>query len=96
MERVDALGPFSETTFELEGDSWQHAIADIVIPGLGWVTITGPGIAKIKVTAPAGSQVTLRAPLLPFEAKYTTASYTGGRIQKKSGRSGTSSYGWRA
>lgn len=68
----------------------------MVIPGLGWVTITGPGVAKIKVLAPEGTEVTLRPPLLPFEAKHTTAKFTGGKISKRSTKSGAKSYGWRA
>lgn len=59
-----------------------------MIAGLGWVSITGPGKAVIRVTVPEGTHVSLRAPLLPFEAKSTTAKFTGGRFIKKSAKRG--------
>lgn len=95
-ERFDELGPFVETIVELEGDSWKSAAADIVIPGLGWVTMTGPGLAKLRITTMEGTEVSIRPPLLPYEARHTTASFTGGRIHKKSRKIGVKSYGWRA
>lgn len=79
MEEVDALGESATYEFEVEGSSWKEGIADIVIPGLGWICITGPGFAKVKVTAPKGLDVHIRDPLLPFEAWSHTASFTGGR-----------------
>lgn len=96
LERLEAIGPFVETIVEVEGDSWQKAAADIVIPGLGWITVTGPGIARVKITSTEGTEISVRPPLLPFEAKHTTASYTGGRISKRSSKSGAKAYGWRA
>ena len=83
---------------QLEGDSWRTASNDIVIAGLGWVSITGPGVCKIKVTVPKGTTVTVRPPLLPFEARETTVKFTGGKLLKRSKKSGDAgkSYGWRA
>ena len=50
--------------------------------------VTGPGLAKVKVSIPKGVAVTIREPLLPFEAWESTASFSGGRwIQKGSGKS---------
>ncbi len=57
-----------------------------MVAGLGWVAVTGPGTCKVKVTVPKGTDVVLRDPLLPFEAKFTTASFSGGRIIKKSSK----------
>lgn len=68
---------------------------DIVIPGLGWIAVTGVGSVKVRVTAPQATEVTLRPALLPYEAKHTTARFTGGRLEKKS-RKQEKSYGWRA
>ena len=81
---------------QINGDSWKKATTDIVIAGLGWLTITGPGVAKVQVTVPKGTSVAVRPALLPFDATYTTAKFTGGRLLKRSRRSGSSSYGWRA
>ena len=81
----------------MEGDAWKKASADIVIAGLGWISITGPGVCRVKVSVPEGTSVGLRTPLLPFEASHTTAKFTGGRIQKRSKKGGDSkSYGWRS
>lgn len=95
-ERLEALGPFESQDFEIEGDGWKHSISDIVIAGLGWVAITGSGRCKVRVTVPVGTGVTLRPSLLPFEASHSTAKFTGGRIEKKSRKSGSKTYGWRA
>jgi hypothetical protein len=96
LERLEAIGPFVESIVEVEGTSWKEAAADVVLPGLGWVTVTGPGLARLKITSIEGADITVRAPLLPFEARHTTATYTGGRIEKKSRKIGVKSYGWRA
>jgi 30S ribosome assembly GTPase len=96
LQRLEALGPYKVVDLEIEGDSWEKAGSDIVIPGLGFVTVTGPGKLKVRVTVPEGTEVTLRQPLLPYEAKHTTAKYSGGRIIKKSKKAGRKSYGWRA
>lgn len=93
--RWQELGPFENNDFDVEGQSWSQSSADIVISGLGWISITGPGHAKIRVTTPKGTLVKLRNAILPFEARSTTAKFSGGRIIKKSGKK-QSSYGWRA
>eukprot|EP01114_Cavostelium_apophysatum_P020786 TRINITY_DN7059_c0_g1_i1.p1 TRINITY_DN7059_c0_g1~~TRINITY_DN7059_c0_g1_i1.p1 ORF type:complete len:640 (-),score=123.01 TRINITY_DN7059_c0_g1_i1:11-1930(-) len=50
------------------GESGVSAAADIVISGLGWVSVTGVGTFKFKVFAPEGVAVNLRTePLLPYE-----------------------------
>lgn len=79
----------------MDGDGWEQSSSDIVIPGLGWVSVTGVGTVKVRVTAPVGTEVTLRPALLPFEAKHTTAKFVGGRLEKKS-RKSVKTYGWRA
>lgn len=85
MERIEEIGPLEDHYFEINGDSWTKGTADIVIAGLGWVCITGPGLAKVRVSAPRGVAVTVRKPLLPYEAWQSTASFSGGRwLQKQS------------
>jgi ribosome biogenesis GTPase A len=99
LERWKELGPFENIDFEVEGSSWKESSTDIVIAGLGWVSVTGPGKASIRVSVPAGTSVRMRPPLLPFEATYTTAKFSGGRIIKKSKKVGPNKvkqYGWRA
>jgi hypothetical protein len=68
------------------GDGWKKSSEDIVIPGIGWIAITGAGTAKIRVTAPNGTDISTRPSLLPFEAQYSTAKFTGSKILKKSSR----------
>ena len=41
------------------------------------------GSCTIRVHAPPGVLVTLREPLLPFEARTSTAKFTGGRVVRK-------------
>ena len=96
LERLNEIGPFESKEFIVEGDSWKKSMHDIVIAGLGWVAITGTGKCKVKVTVPVGTAVELRNSLMPFEATHTTATFTGGRIEKKSRRAGGKNYGWRA
>jgi hypothetical protein len=84
MERVEALGPMDNYPIEIEGIGWRESSYDIVIPGLGWIAVTGVGKIKVNISAPRGSEIVLRPSLLPFEAKYSTAKFTGGRIEKKS------------
>lgn len=94
LERLEQIGPMEDTIFDISGDSWKKSACDIVISGLGWISITGPGKFKIKVTAPKGVSINTRDPLMPYEARQTTVQHTGGRfVQKRKNRKG---YGWRA
>ncbi len=97
--RMAELGPFEAKDFEYSGNSWKQSSTDIVIAGLGWVSITGPGNAKIRVNVPQGTSVRTRKPLLPFEAQSSVAKFSGGRIiktGKKVGANKVKQYGWRA
>lgn len=85
-ETLASFEPFKETVLEMRGGGWREALEDIVIPGLGWVSMTGSGSATVTVSAPSESAISLRPALLPFEAAHSTATYTGGRIEKKSGK----------
>lgn len=48
--------------------TWDKAHNDIVLPGLGWISITQKGIIKIRVWYPFDCTVGLRDPLMPFES----------------------------
>lgn len=96
LERLKELGPFESKYFDVEGEGWKQSKYDIVIAGLGWVSVTGSGMATLKVTVPVGTSVAMRPSLLPFEASHSTAKFTGGRLLKTSGKSKGSAYGWRA
>lgn len=95
-DRVTEIGPYETKTFEIVGESWKESAQDIVIAGLGWVSVTGPGMCKINVVVPQGTAVTLREPLLPFEAMHSTVKFTGGKLARKSRKPGVKGYGWRA
>uniref|UniRef100_A0A0G4IE41 G domain-containing protein n=1 Tax=Chromera velia CCMP2878 TaxID=1169474 RepID=A0A0G4IE41_9ALVE len=71
--------------------SWKEASCDIVIPGIGFLAVTGVGNARFRVWVPDGVEVYTRPPLLPFEARSSTGVFTGGHFVvkgKKTGRSG--------
>jgi hypothetical protein len=96
-ERLAELGPFKSEEFVIDGDGWTRSSTDIVIPGLGWIAVTGVGSVKVRVTVPDETEISLRPSLLPFEAQHSTVSFTGSKIVKKSSKPGASkSYGWRA
>ena len=85
IDRLRDLGTFEESTFVVEGEGWRKAGTDVVIAGLGWISVTGSGNCRIRVRVPQGTKVDIRPALLPFEASRSTASFSGGRVvQKKS------------
>jgi len=76
-ERFSELLPWVPHRFELEGRGWLEACCDIVFHGLGWVSITCCGSLVVEAYAPEGVKVTMREPLMPYEAKWTGVKYTG-------------------
>jgi len=99
LERVEALGPFKYHVLDLEGKGWEEAAYDIVLPGLGWVAITGCGPIQVSIRAPSDMEITVRESLLPFETKTSTAKFTGSKINKRSSKfseKAGKAYGWRA
>ncbi|EKX39324.1 hypothetical protein GUITHDRAFT_114525 [Guillardia theta CCMP2712] len=85
-ERLKAVGELEETILDDYGDSWDVACTDIVIAGFGWVALTGIGPVRVRVLAPKGVGVTRRSPLMPFEARTSTESYSGGGDKKGNSR----------
>lgn len=79
-DRLEELGEWSSKTFTAEGTGWKRACVDIVLSGLGWVSVTGAGDIRLKVCAPKGVGVFTRDSLMPFEVRVSGASrYTGTR-----------------
>lgn len=68
---------------QITGEGWKKSSYDIVIAGLGWVSVTGPGTATVRITVPEGTSVGLRPSLLPYEAPLTTVKFSGGRMMRK-------------
>jgi ribosome biogenesis GTPase A len=68
-ERLEELGEFDETIFDLEGRGWDEAACDLVLPGLGWVSVTGCGPCTIGVSLPSPCGAMRREPLIPSEGK---------------------------
>jgi len=87
LETLERLGGFESHTVKVEGFGWKEAAADITLRGLGWVAVTGPGTASIRISVPKGTGISVRPPLMPFDALETAAKYTGGRATRKSSRS---------
>eukprot|EP00903_Cladosiphon_okamuranus_P021077 g19362.t1 len=82
-ERLEELGALAPTDFDIVGAGWREAAADVVIAGLGWISVTGAGPVTLRVWAPRGVLVMAREPLLPYESWETTAKFTGGATVKK-------------
>lgn len=88
FSRMQEIGPFVDKEYILYGNGWKSSAHDIVIAGLGWVSITGVGRCKIKISVPVGTSVTIRPALMPFEASHSTAVFTGGRITRRGRKRG--------
>ena len=81
--RIKEIGPYEEREINVSGKGWKSSASDIVIAGLGWISITGAGPCKVKITVPVGTSVYVRPALMPFEVYRTTATFTGGKFRKR-------------
>jgi 30S ribosome assembly GTPase len=79
-DRLEELGEWSSKTFTAEGQGWKRAALDVVLSGLGWVSVTGAGNCRLRVCTPKGVGVFTRDALMPFEVKTSgVGKYTGTR-----------------
>lgn len=76
-DRFLHLGEWTSKSFTAEGESWKKSCVDIVLSGLGWISVTGPGSVRLRVWVPRGVGVFTREPLMPFEAETGVSTYTG-------------------
>lgn len=51
IERFQELGPWEPREFEIQGEGWKTSCVDIVISGLGWISVTGAQNCKVRVLA---------------------------------------------
>ncbi len=67
--------------FSVDGVGWMESCADIVLPGLGWIAITASSAVTVRVYIAGGEavskHVTVRPPLMPYEARSSTKRWTG-------------------
>jgi 30S ribosome assembly GTPase len=89
-ERVAEIGPLVPRELEVQGNGWKTSAVDIVISGLGWVSVTGALNCTVRVMAPESVGVRLREPLMPYETWDTTARWTGLRAIKSNSKKGGS------
>jgi len=65
--------PFADMDWDVEGKTWKEARMDVVISGLGWVSITVKGKVKFKTFTPKGVGLFAREdPLMPYETPTRT------------------------
>lgn len=86
-ERLDELGEFQEQTFTVRGRGWDEVAADLVLPGLGWVAVTGCGECTIGVAVPPAVRVSKREPMIRDGSAWrkTTTKFTGSKLTDKKG-----------
>ncbi|PHJ22555.1 nitric-oxide synthase [Cystoisospora suis] len=75
-DRIAALSPLAPIDFEVGGRGWQETAADIVICGLGWISVTGCGPLRIRVNVPEEVSVYQRPPLVPWAIRSCRAIST--------------------
>ena len=83
------MGEFEEHVFEIDGRGWDEAAVDVVIPGLGWVSVTGSGSCTVSVEAPRPTAVVTREPLVAVpirETRKTLVKFTGSKLTNKRGK----------
>jgi len=86
IERLESLGTFAPHPITIEGRGWNEAAVDVVLPGLGWVAVTGCGSCKVSVELPVPVSPVLREPLLPEESyKKSYVKFTGTKLNSKRG-----------
>jgi ribosome biogenesis GTPase A len=80
-ERLAALGEFEEHEVKIQGRGWNEVAVDLVLPGLGWIAVTGAGECTVGVSLPRPVRVVTREPLLPEESwKKSASKFTGSKI----------------
>jgi len=86
-ERLAELGPFHSQTFHVRGRGWDEVATDLVLPGLGWISVTGSGECSVAVSVPPGVEVSSREPMLSGAEHYrkTGVKFTGTRLTTKRG-----------
>lgn len=91
-ERLKQLGPavWTPREFNITGNGWKTSTVDIVISGLGWISVTGALDCTVRVMAHEAVGVRLRDPLMPYETWDTTARWTGIRAVKTNKKKGGS------
>lgn len=86
-ERLAELGAFVEQRFTVRGRGWDEVATDIVLPGLGWISVVGSGECTISVEVPQGVVVSSREPMLSGAEHYRTTGvkFTGTKLTTKRG-----------
>jgi ribosome biogenesis GTPase A len=59
--------------------SKEKATKDLVIHGLGWISVTGFGLCEFQVRVAKGVGFNVRDPIMPYEAKPERVQYTKGK-----------------
>ena len=80
-ERLDEImSHWTERKLNIKGEGWKTSTCDIVLSGLGWISVTGALDCEITIMAPKEMKIKLREPLMPYETWSTASKYTGGKF----------------
>ena len=88
-ERLAELGAFEEHTFQIEGRGWDEAAVDLVLPGLGWIAVTGAGACTVDIALPTPTRAIVREPLISSEGgkgvRKSVVKFSGSKLRDKRG-----------
>ena len=85
-ERLAELGVLKEQSIHVTGRGWDEVGIDIVLPGLGWVAVTGSGSCTVQVSLPDPIIAFTREPLLAQDNwRKTSVKSSGGKLVNSRG-----------
>ena len=67
----------SVSEYTIDGRGWNESCDDIVLPGIGWISLTGAGTCKVRVQMCGELQSHRREPIMPYDGRMNLHRFTG-------------------